>query len=185
MQPHEAARLLDIHPNTVRTWTSDKRYKRFFSDTAQGGDGSARDLTDDDIRVLHYIDQMKDRGLRADEVEASLEQAQAQGFDRLPMPVQSDAIARTPVIPVQAAEAAVRGKQDALEIMREEMRERLQEMRELVEYERSRAQEERERYEQSNERIRDLERQVGKLEGKLSILERELGVNGVGDSNVT
>src|SRR3990167_1856110 len=167
MQPHEVARLIDVHPNTIRTWTADDRYRRFFSATAQGGGGQARDLMDDDIRVVNYINHLKDQGRQADEVEASLEQAKLRGLDTLPMPRQTDAIVPTPVIPIQAAEAALRGKQDALEIMREEMRERLQEMRELVEYERSRATDERNRYEASNEKVRELERQVGKLEGKL------------------
>lgn len=170
MQPHEVARLIDVHPNTIRTWTADDRYRRFFSATAQGGGGQARDLTDDDIRVVNYINHLKDQGRQADEVEASLEQAMLRGLDTLPMPRQTDAIVPTPVIPVQAAEAALRGKQDELEIYRE----RLQELRELVEYERQRANQERERLDLSTDKIAQLNHKIGSLETKVEMLEQQL-----------
>jgi len=169
MQPHEAARLVGISVNTVRAWTL-YDYKEFFSPTAQGGSGRKRELNDTDVRVLTYLRDVKRDGLTGDEVIAALHQAQARGFDMLPMPRNTEAIVPTPVIPVQAAEAAVRGKQDELEIYRE----RLQELRELVEYERQRANQERERLDLSTDKIAELNHKIGSLETKVEMLEQQL-----------
>ena len=177
MQPHEAARLVGISVNTVRAWTL-YDYKEFFSPTAQGGSGRKRELNDTDVRVLTYLRDVKRDGLTGDEVIAALRQAQARGFDMLPMPRNTEAIVPTPVIPVQAAENALIGERRALEILREETQTQLAAYRDLVEYE-------RERYELSNKRVHELEREVGKLEGRLETLEQQLGIKSAGDSNAS
>lgn len=106
MKPHEAARLIGISVNTVRAWTMNE-YRAFFSPSAQGGDGRNRELTDTDLRILLYINKIKHDGLQGDEVIAALKQVQQQGFDTLPMPVQTEVIAPTQMIPMRAADEAV------------------------------------------------------------------------------
>ncbi len=105
MQSNEAAKLIRIHPNTVRLWTT--KYKEFFSSNGQGGSGSQRSLTEDDVRVLAYIASLKHDGLISDEVVAALKQAHERGFDMLPLPTSSNNTAIFPVVSREAAETAV------------------------------------------------------------------------------
>ena len=169
MQPHEAAHHIGISVNTLRAWTL-YDFKEFVSPSAQGGSGRQRDVTDTDLRVLGYINSLKRDGLSKDEVLASLRQARERGFDVLPLPQNNEAIVPTRVIPLQAAEAAVRGKQDELDLYRE----RLQELRDLVEYERQRANQERERLDLSTDKIAELNHKIGGLETKVEMLEQQL-----------
>jgi DNA-binding transcriptional MerR regulator len=106
MKPNDAAVRIGIHVNTVRLWTS-KDFKQFFSVHAQGGDGHTRDLSDDDVRVLTYINRLKNQGLTTQDVIASLMAAQDRGFHMLPMPERSEQVVPMAVVPRQAADDAV------------------------------------------------------------------------------
>lgn len=176
MKPHEVARLVGIHTNSVRNWTND--FAEFFSPNAQGGDGHMRNLTEDDTRVIAFINQLKREGRGADEIFAALRAAERKGFDTLPNPAQPETVVPMAVVPRQAAEEAIKGEHRALQIMRDEMHERLEELRNLVEYERKRAHDERERFEQSNSKIIELTETIGELKGKLSLLEQQLAAGG-------
>lgn len=106
MKPNDAALRIGIHVNTVRTWTMNE-FKQFFSVHAQGGDGRTRDLSDDDVRVLAYINDLKRRGLGSQDVIASLIAAEKRGFHLLPYPERSEHVAPMAVVPRQSAEDAV------------------------------------------------------------------------------
>jgi len=49
----DVVRILDTSHSSVRRWTS--QFKRHLSDTATPGRGQARAFTDDDLRVLAYV----------------------------------------------------------------------------------------------------------------------------------
>jgi DNA-binding transcriptional MerR regulator len=106
MKSYEAANLVGIHPNTVRTWTTNE-YKRFFSTGAQGGTGRTRALTKDDVRVLAYINQLKNEGRNSEEVVAALMEAERRGFQYLPFPTAPDGTLPVAMMPREAAETAI------------------------------------------------------------------------------
>lgn len=113
MKPYVAAARAGIHVNTVRTWTLED-FKEFFSVSGQGGNKRVRDISDDDLRVLVYIKELKRKGLNTREVVASLIEAQRQGFDKLPLPQNAENVVPMAVIPRQAAEDVIRAERQIL-----------------------------------------------------------------------
>ena len=114
MKPSDAAQILGISASTIRAWTLNE-FKTFFSHSAQGGTGAARDLDDQDLRILHYIALLKKRGAASDSVVATLQQARSRGWRDLPeLPDRPVNFAPVPMIPTAAADAALDAERRAL-----------------------------------------------------------------------
>lgn len=132
MKPHEAAALLKIGASTIRAWTIGE-YRQYFSPTAQGGDGRPRQLTDTDLHILHYINTMKQAGMGADSIHASLRQLQARNWDGLPsLPDAPPNVANVPVIPAAAADAALTAHTQSLMREIEMWKERVNDLQERL-----------------------------------------------------
>jgi DNA-binding transcriptional MerR regulator len=82
MKPGDAAILLGIGRSTLTAWTSGE-WRAYLSPSAQGGDGSRRDLTETDLQILATINTMKKQGHSSNEIHTALHQMQADGWDNL------------------------------------------------------------------------------------------------------
>jgi DNA-binding transcriptional MerR regulator len=83
-------------------------FKDYFTPSAQGGSGRPRNLTEVDIRILHFIDQMKKESAPADEIHTALRHMRGKGWQGLPdIPVAPENMANVPVVPTAAADVAL------------------------------------------------------------------------------
>ncbi len=99
--------MLNIGRSTVTTWTMGE-FREYFTPSAQGGSGRPRNLTEIDIRILHFIDQMKKENAPAEEIHAALKQMRGKGWQGLPdIPSAPEYMANVPVVPMAAADAAL------------------------------------------------------------------------------
>jgi DNA-binding transcriptional MerR regulator len=112
MKPSEVARILEIAPTTVRAWSTE--FSDMLSAGGAGGDGRFRDFTDDDLRILYFIQQEKRSSVPAAEIHESLRQMQARDFVGLPYVPERPSVARVPMIPAAAAESALDAERRAL-----------------------------------------------------------------------
>lgn len=112
MKPADVATLLQIAGSTVRLWAS--QYREFLSPQAAGGDGSHRAFSDQDIRVLHFIQQLKQDGLTGDALYQALKQMQARGFDGLPDVPDRPNVAQVPMVPAAAASGVIDAERRSL-----------------------------------------------------------------------
>jgi DNA-binding transcriptional MerR regulator len=107
MKPHEVASILEIGGSTVRAWSNE--FKQYLSPGAQGGDGRYRDFTDNDVRIISYINQMKKASTPLDEVHLILKKMQLDGWRDLPdLPSGPPSVASVPVIPQVALDVEKR-----------------------------------------------------------------------------
>lgn len=83
MKPHEVARKINIGVSTVRAWSSQFSY--YLSPSAQGGDGRYRVFVDHDVRVLAFINNMKQRGASVEDITHALDRLKAEDWRDLPM----------------------------------------------------------------------------------------------------
>lgn len=105
MKPSQASQLLGIAGSTIRAWTLGE-FKLFFSPSAQGGDGRTRDMDEQDLQILHFINLLKQKGLQTDDIVATLNQSRARGWSDLPpLPDRPVNVASVPVVPAAAAGA--------------------------------------------------------------------------------
>jgi len=83
-KPGEVAALLDIKENTLRKWITEQDYGQYLSSRAVGGSGSHRAYTEQDVRILTLIAEMKQVNTSADEIHASLRSLRSAGWAGLP-----------------------------------------------------------------------------------------------------
>lgn len=102
MKPSEVAMRIGIAPSTVRLWTA-KEFKEYMSVGGQGGDHSARNLTEQDARILAHIARLKAEGAKADEIHLDLKRLAMN--DWIELPALPD-VAGTAVVPVVAQSTA-------------------------------------------------------------------------------
>ncbi len=74
--------LHDISAETVRNWCEE--FSNYLSPTANPGKGKHRNFTDDDMRVLDLVAQMKNQGLTYEQVHASLQNGDRGNLPQLP-----------------------------------------------------------------------------------------------------
>jgi DNA-binding transcriptional MerR regulator len=113
MKPGDVADLLGVGRSTVTAWTAGE-WREYFSPNAQGGEGRARDLNETDIRILQFISDQKRSGRSSDEIHAALVQMRADGWGDLPPLPSGQNMARVPVVPSAAADAALSAHTGAL-----------------------------------------------------------------------
>ena len=70
ISPREAAQVIGVHPNSIRTWC--KEFSAFLSVTANPGSEIARRLTGEDIAQLKRIRILRDRGKTFEEIAGVL-----------------------------------------------------------------------------------------------------------------
>ncbi len=111
MKPQELARRLNIADVTLRKWARED-YAEFLSPSAQAATKSGRRaFSDQDVRILFWIAQLRDSNTSPEEIRATLRSAQAEDWRNLPQvpPTASDEIA---IVPREAAEERIRALQD-------------------------------------------------------------------------
>lgn len=161
MKPLDASKALNIGASTLRNWTAND-FRMFFSEGAQGGSGRARNLNEQDLRVLAFIDQQKKQSVSTDEIYEALRQMQANDWRNLPdLNDMPQGVASFPVVPAAAAEAALSAERKAL--MREIgfLQERVEELEDKLADER----------ENSDRQLRELSELNGKLQRALTLVE--------------
>lgn len=136
MKPGEAATLLGIGRSTVTTWTMGE-FRQYFTENARGGEGRARHLSDRDVQILHFIDQMKKRAVPSEEIHIALRTMQDNDWRGLPpMPEPGAGVAQVPVVPKAAAETALTTTTQSLLREIEMYRNRLQEVEDALDSQR-------------------------------------------------
>jgi DNA-binding transcriptional MerR regulator len=114
MKPGEVAVLLGIGRSTVTTWTMGE-FKNYLTPSAQGGSGRPRNLTEQDVRILHFINEAKRNNVSSDELHLQLRQMQRDSWQDLPpFPEAPVGMANVPVIPTAAAEASLSAERRSL-----------------------------------------------------------------------
>jgi DNA-binding transcriptional MerR regulator len=137
MKPGDVATLLGIGRSTVSAWTSGE-YREYFTLSAQGGSGRVRNLTDLDVRLLHFIDALKKASTPPEEIHVALQQLKATGWDDLPpIPDAPAGMASVPVVPSAAAESALASERRSHAREIEMWRLRVEELQSEVNSERS------------------------------------------------
>ena len=69
------ARLLEVHPDTVRRWT--REYKRWLSPTATPAKGKTRDFTAHDAAIMTFIATSRESSMEKPIIEQRLAEMQA------------------------------------------------------------------------------------------------------------
>lgn len=148
----DVARRLQIHENTVRAWAD--QYSQFFS---PGAVASKRKYSEDDIRVLATILEMRDAGIKPADITEALQNGRR--VDVIPPPVtNAETEARRDVQLIPLAEY----KRSLDEIVR------LNTQIDTLTFERDRAVRERtEDAERYNQQIATIRQQLGQAEGEL------------------
>jgi len=113
MKPSEVAARIGVAPSTIRAWTAGE-YKQYMSAGGQGGDGSGRNLSQDDARILAHIAHLKNNGARSDEIHADLKRLQVKEWVELPDVPDIAGAAIVPVVPQSTATAALETQTRAL-----------------------------------------------------------------------
>lgn len=153
----EAADILGITTQTVRTHTKDRRFRAYLSDLATG---RPRTITSEDLRVLAFISECSSVGMKLDEVASRLGAGALDEFRFNPP--------REDYQPLSSAGGAVLLPPEALGLILDQARERERDLRSELEGERQNLRDERKYSRQLNQELRELERKVGELEGRLA-----------------
>jgi DNA-binding transcriptional MerR regulator len=114
MKTHEVAALLGIATSTVRTW-SNGEFKRYLSPTAQGGEGQYRNFTDQDARILAYVNLLKQQSRPRNEIHVSLRRMQTEEWaDLPPLPPAPPGVGPIRMVPESTAETALTTQRSSL-----------------------------------------------------------------------
>lgn len=113
MKPHELAKMLNIADVTLRKWTG-KDFAPFLSPSATIANNARRSFDDQDVRILFWVSQMKDRNMPAGEITAVLRSAQANDWHDLP-PLPPNASDEVALIPREVAETRLAALQQQFE----------------------------------------------------------------------
>ena len=114
MRTQDIAEYLSLATSTIRAWTA-AEYKQYLSPTAQGGEGRARNFTDQDARIIGFIASLKAQSTPSADIHRALKRLQAEEWiDLPPMPTAPAGVAPVALIPREAAETAVTTQRAAL-----------------------------------------------------------------------
>jgi DNA-binding transcriptional MerR regulator len=174
MRTSEVAKLAGVAASTIRAWSLDE-FRQYLSPSAKGGSGRTRNFSEDDARILAHIVRLKDEGVEADDIHATLHVMQADNWRGLPGLYETDVFqqarfdpenAPQNAFPLQMIEASVALQRQSL--MREisVLESRIGDLNARLETSESN----RERLQTELMQARE---QLGRAEGKLSILEGE------------
>lgn len=161
-KPGDVARLLDVKENTLRRWVTDQEFGQYLSTRARGGSGSHRAYTEQDVRILTLIAEMRQSNTSTEEIHASLRSLRSAGWAGLPeIPAAPPGTEPVSMIPREAAETKIDQQRSAL--MREisVLQERIETLEEMIE----------KRDGQIEELVKEratLMRQLGEMTGRLS-----------------
>ena len=152
----ELAKRLDVHPNTIRSWSDD--FESLLSQGAIGrAPGAKRRFTDDDALILATIADMRNDGIGFDDIRAAIENGK-----------------RVDVLPALPTEAEEEARQNVKLVPLPEYQRALDEVKRLaaqvddLRVERDLAMAKRqEGVAELNEQIRTLERDLGTAQGQL------------------
>lgn len=129
MKPSDVSTMIGVSSVTIRKWSNE--FASFLSPTGAGGDGRHRDFTETDVRVLKLIKELRDGGRTRHDIEMSLQNALDQGtIDDIPLPESAAHVARVPMIPTAAADAALNVSNSSLLREIAFLETRIQEMKE-------------------------------------------------------
>ena len=84
MKPSQAATILGMGASTIRAWSMGE-FKPYLSPTAQGGSGRNRDLTELDVRIIGYINRLKQQSVPLEEIHANVKRLQEEDWRDLPL----------------------------------------------------------------------------------------------------
>lgn len=101
----DLTRKFDVSRQTISNWC--KEYELFLSPTANPPSGSQRRFVEDDIKVFTLVEEMKQRGMKTDEILAALHSGQ-----RGDLPDESEFL---PTVPVSGAMLALQNRITELE----------------------------------------------------------------------
>jgi DNA-binding transcriptional MerR regulator len=145
MKPHEAAALIGIHPNTIRAWSAGD-FKAYLSHGAQGGEGRSRDLTELDVKILAYVNMLKESGKPLDEIHITLGQLQNDDWLDLPPLPNGSNMMPMPVVPAASLDTAIQAERRALLREIASLQERLAHVEEQLSDEQKARREDNERF---------------------------------------
>ncbi|MEP7288442.1 MAG: MerR family transcriptional regulator [Chloroflexota bacterium] len=165
MKPQELAKQLGIADVTLRKWAG-KDFAQFLSPSATVSNGARRSFSDQDVRIMLWIGQMKDQNMPADEITAVLGTAQESDWHNLPpMPATTnDDIA---LMPREAAETRLTAIQQQYEVQVQALRNERDELRQRLEQMGEEKEEFRRKYFEVTEQLLELNRRL------TSLLEKE------------
>ena len=84
MKPSQAATILGMGASTICAWSMGE-FKPYLSPTAQGGSGRNRDLTELDVRIIGYINRLKQQSVPLEEIHANVKRLQEEDWRDLPL----------------------------------------------------------------------------------------------------
>lgn len=149
MRSTELARRLDCSDTAVRNWS--RRFARFLSPEAAGGDGSTREYSPADALVIATVQRLSMMGHRMLDIEAQLETGwRIEALPEAPSPEREAALQAVQLVPVERLAVVMQ----EVERMRSEVA--------RLEVERDKA---ADRERQARERVAELQRELGQVEG--------------------
>jgi len=158
MRPQELAKRLGIADVTLRKWAG-KDFTQFLSPSATIANNARRSFSEQDVRILFWIAQMKDQNMPAEEISHILYIAQTGDWHDLPaIPLNpSDEIS---VIPREAAESRLTALQQQFEIQVQSLTKERDELRERLEQSESEKEEFRHKYFEVTAQLLELNRRL-------------------------
>lgn len=111
--PAQAAKVLQMAASSIRNHCSNSLFQPFFSASATPPAGQARQLTDQDLRVLRFIGQATNSGATLQAVADRLAAGELQAFDWQP------AAEEEPAAPASAALVLAQALRSELEQYRQ------------------------------------------------------------------
>lgn len=110
MKSADVVKLLNLHDSTLRRYAL--HYGDYLSPAGAGGTGHHRDYTEQDVRILKLIRDMKnDREVKPGDIEATLSSLAASHWDRLPALSETN----QSIVPTQDNMIALRSDNDRLQ----------------------------------------------------------------------
>jgi DNA-binding transcriptional MerR regulator len=154
----EVSKRLKVHANTIRNWADE--YSTFMSPDALGkSPGGKRRFTEDDLRILATVAELRNQGIGSDKIRDALASGRrADIIPPLPSPEEESARQSIALIPLPEYTRIL----DLLKSREEELA--------RVIAERDAALKDKDIF---SERIADLQREIGLIEGELNVLKTE------------
>jgi DNA-binding transcriptional MerR regulator len=162
MKPTELAYWLNIAPATVRLWAGGE-FGRYLSPTGAGGEGRPRLFTERDARIMAFINDMKLRARRREEIHITLQLCEANNWEDLPeMPPAPVGVKTDRLYPEEAVKQITIAQQSSSSAQLAGFITRIDELKAELEHERADK-------EKLMREIADLRQQMGAIEAELRL----------------